>query len=187
MPVAGTPRGEPGSADVPVGVGGSEHIAQGQVLPAPAPVRSSVGSRSYPVLEGHACPRPPPARRELATELPPVSPRRCGSPDDPMSRLSGRRPRSGTGSARRGATRRRPPTAVAFDGPSPHVHTLPGMSADLGLTDLWYTGDDAAARPRTPPIARCGRTARWRFVVPGGAVPARHERLRALLARDAHR
>jgi quercetin dioxygenase-like cupin family protein len=35
-------------------------------------------------------------------------------------------------------------TTVALDGPSPHVHTLPGMTADLGLTDLWYTGDDAA-------------------------------------------
>ena len=32
---------------------------------------------------------------------------------------------------------------VVADGPSPHVHTLPGMPPDLGLTDLWYTGPDA--------------------------------------------
>jgi len=31
--------------------------------------------------------------------------------------------------------------AVVADGASPHVHTLPGMPEDLGLTDLWYTGD----------------------------------------------
>lgn len=40
---------------------------------------------------------------------------------------------------------------VADDAASPHVHTLPGMPDDLGLTDLWYTGgtsagDDPAAR-----------------------------------------
>jgi hypothetical protein len=40
---------------------------------------------------------------------------------------------------------------VVADGPSPHVHTLPGMPPDLGLTDLWYTGpgsdqQDGAAR-----------------------------------------
>ena len=65
-------------------------------------------------------------------------------------------------------------TAVAFDGPSPHVHTLPGMSADLGLTDLWYTGDDAAASRVGPRRSGArGRTARWWLVVPGGAVPAR--------------
>ncbi len=28
---------------------------------------------------------------------------------------------------------------VVADGPSPHVHTLPGMPAGLGLIDLWYT------------------------------------------------
>ncbi len=28
---------------------------------------------------------------------------------------------------------------VVTDAPSPHVHSLPGMSPDLGLTDLWYT------------------------------------------------
>ena len=39
---------------------------------------------------------------------------------------------------------------IAFDGPSPHVHTLPGMSRDLGLTDLWYTGDAAAASVSDP-------------------------------------
>jgi hypothetical protein len=33
---------------------------------------------------------------------------------------------------------------VVADGPSPHVHTLPGMPDDLGLTDLWYTDPDAA-------------------------------------------
>lgn len=32
---------------------------------------------------------------------------------------------------------------VVADGPSPHVHTLPGMPDDLGLTDLWYTGGGA--------------------------------------------
>lgn len=35
--------------------------------------------------------------------------------------------------------------AVVADGASPHIHTLPGMPADLGLTDLWYTDIDAAA------------------------------------------
>jgi quercetin dioxygenase-like cupin family protein len=40
---------------------------------------------------------------------------------------------------------------VVADEPSPHVHTLPGMPPDLGLTDLWYTGaganlDDGADR-----------------------------------------
>lgn len=40
---------------------------------------------------------------------------------------------------------------VVADAPSPHVHTLPGMPPDLGLTDLWYTGvgsgaEDGAAR-----------------------------------------
>ncbi len=33
--------------------------------------------------------------------------------------------------------------AVIADEASPHVHTLPGMPAGLGLTDLWYTGDGA--------------------------------------------
>jgi quercetin dioxygenase-like cupin family protein len=32
---------------------------------------------------------------------------------------------------------------VVADGPSPHVHTIPGMPPDLGLTDLWYTGPGA--------------------------------------------
>jgi hypothetical protein len=32
---------------------------------------------------------------------------------------------------------------VVADGPSPHVHTLPGMPPDLALTDLWYTGPGA--------------------------------------------
>ncbi len=32
---------------------------------------------------------------------------------------------------------------VVADGPSPHVHTLRGMPADLGLTDCGYT--DGAA------------------------------------------
>jgi quercetin dioxygenase-like cupin family protein len=36
-------------------------------------------------------------------------------------------------------------SAIAIDGPSPHVHTLPDMSPDLGLTDLWYTGHDATS------------------------------------------
>lgn len=36
-------------------------------------------------------------------------------------------------------------SAIAHDGPSPHVHTLPGMSPDLGLTDLWYTGHGATS------------------------------------------
>jgi hypothetical protein len=35
---------------------------------------------------------------------------------------------------------------IVADGPSPHVHTLPGMPADLGLTDLWYT-DGAPSDP----------------------------------------
>ena len=29
---------------------------------------------------------------------------------------------------------------IVTDEASPHVHTLPGMPDDLGLTDLWYTG-----------------------------------------------
>lgn len=37
--------------------------------------------------------------------------------------------------------------AVVEDAPSPHAHTLPGMSPDLGLTDLWYT--DGAPDDRT--------------------------------------
>lgn len=41
---------------------------------------------------------------------------------------------------------------IVEDGPSPHVHTLPGMPGDLGLTDLWRTDpqgtpDDAADGP----------------------------------------
>ena len=36
---------------------------------------------------------------------------------------------------------------VVDDGPSPHVHTLPGVPADLGLIDLWYT--DGTPRDRT--------------------------------------
>jgi hypothetical protein len=40
---------------------------------------------------------------------------------------------------------------IVTDVASPHVHTLPGMPDDLGLTDLWYTGagsglDDGADR-----------------------------------------
>jgi hypothetical protein len=34
---------------------------------------------------------------------------------------------------------------VVADAPSPHVHTLPGMPPDLGLTDLWYTGEGSGA------------------------------------------
>ncbi len=34
--------------------------------------------------------------------------------------------------------------AVTADGPSPHAHTLLGMSPDLGLTDLWNTDGGAA-------------------------------------------
>jgi hypothetical protein len=41
---------------------------------------------------------------------------------------------------------------IAEDRPSPHLHTLPGMPEDLGLTDLWYTDvhgtlEDRAVRP----------------------------------------
>jgi mannose-6-phosphate isomerase-like protein (cupin superfamily) len=43
--------------------------------------------------------------------------------------------------------------AVWFDGPSPHVHGVPGYPPELALVDLWYTdptptapGVDAAAR-----------------------------------------
>lgn len=36
-------------------------------------------------------------------------------------------------------------TSVWSDGPSPHVHTLPGYPPSLDLVDLWYT--DATAPP----------------------------------------
>jgi hypothetical protein len=37
-------------------------------------------------------------------------------------------------------------TSVWFDGPSPHVHGVPGYPPDLALIDLWYT-DAAPAAP----------------------------------------
>jgi naringenin degradation protein FdeH len=36
---------------------------------------------------------------------------------------------------------------VQADGPSPHVHTLPGMPADLALVDLWYTSGPGSGGP----------------------------------------
>lgn len=33
---------------------------------------------------------------------------------------------------------------IIMDSVSPHVHTLPGMPDDLGLTDLWHTGPEHA-------------------------------------------
>jgi mannose-6-phosphate isomerase-like protein (cupin superfamily) len=38
-------------------------------------------------------------------------------------------------------------TSVWSDGPSPHVHSLPGYPPSLDLVDLWYT--DTAAEPGT--------------------------------------
>jgi mannose-6-phosphate isomerase-like protein (cupin superfamily) len=35
--------------------------------------------------------------------------------------------------------------AVWFDGPSPHVHGVPGYPPELALVDLWYTDTTAAA------------------------------------------
>ena len=48
---------------------------------------------------------------------------------------------------RRVVVRARPDgtAAVVADEASPHVHILPGMPDDLGLTDLWYTGDGSGA------------------------------------------
>lgn len=37
---------------------------------------------------------------------------------------------------------------VWFDGPSPHVHGVPGYPPELALVDLWYT-DPQPAPPRT--------------------------------------
>jgi hypothetical protein len=39
-------------------------------------------------------------------------------------------------------------TSVWFDGPSPHVHGVPGYPPELALIDLWYT-DATAAAPGT--------------------------------------
>lgn len=38
-------------------------------------------------------------------------------------------------------------TSVWFDGPSPHVHGVPGYPPELALVDLWYT-DSTRAEPR---------------------------------------
>ena len=43
---------------------------------------------------------------------------------------------------------------VVADGPSPHVHTLPGLPPDLGLTDLWYTDGAPTDRSTDDPAAR---------------------------------
>ena len=43
---------------------------------------------------------------------------------------------------------------VVADGPSPHVHTLPGMPSDLGLTDCWYTDGAPSDRRVADPAAR---------------------------------
>jgi hypothetical protein len=42
---------------------------------------------------------------------------------------------------------------VWFDGPSPHVHGVPGYPPELALVDLWYT-DAAPAPPRVDTAAR---------------------------------
>lgn len=43
---------------------------------------------------------------------------------------------------------------VVADGPSPHVHTLPGMPPDLGLTDCWYTDGAPSDRRVADPADR---------------------------------
>ena len=43
---------------------------------------------------------------------------------------------------------------VVADGPSPHVHTLTGMPAGLGLIDCWYTDGTSADRTSVDPAAR---------------------------------
>jgi naringenin degradation protein FdeH len=42
---------------------------------------------------------------------------------------------------------------VWFDGPSPHVHRVPGYPPELALVDLWYTGPEPAP-PGTDAAAR---------------------------------
>jgi hypothetical protein len=44
--------------------------------------------------------------------------------------------------------------SVVVDEPSPHVHTLPGMPDDLGLTDLWYTDTAPGSQRNVDPADR---------------------------------
>jgi hypothetical protein len=48
---------------------------------------------------------------------------------------------------------------VVADGPSPHLHTLPGLPPDLGLTDLWDTDGAPTDRRAVDPATRALRVA----------------------------